>query len=177
MKKKIVNSGNNLPRIKYERDPIPWRYCLLTLVCGVLLVGGFLWVARQHFSAIDYGIKNANLRQSKTNLEADQRRLFLTKEISLSPVEIKKTAQKFGLEDLRAGSIEMLRPKDESKNPDKKVIPEIIQKTSLDRLRIEPVATQQKSKIGDPKSATPKAPKPEIPNSPSALNRPRIAAK
>ncbi|HLL99733.1 MAG TPA: hypothetical protein VK400_01655, partial [Pyrinomonadaceae bacterium] len=60
-----------------EGDPIPWRYCFLTLICGSLLVGGFFLAARQHFSAIDYGIKNAKLRQQKENLEAAQQRIKL----------------------------------------------------------------------------------------------------
>ena len=94
--------------VRREQDPIPWRYCLLTLVCGLLLVGGFFWAARQHFSAMDFGIKNAKLRQQKENLEADQRRLYLTREISLSPVEIKKVAKKIGLQDLTAESIEVI---------------------------------------------------------------------
>ncbi len=114
MKKRNITPNNKTERIKRERDPIPWRYCLLTLVCGLILVGGFFWAARQHFSAIDYGIKNAKLRQSKENLESDQRRLYLTKEISLSPAEIKKVAKKIGLQDLTARSIEMLSPQKSS---------------------------------------------------------------
>src|SRR3954464_8891575 len=110
MKKRSI-TPNKTERIRRERDPIPWRYCLLTLVCGLILVGGFFWAARQHFSAMDYGIKNAKLRQSRESLEAEQRRLYLTKEISLSPAEIKKVAKKIGLQDLTARSIEMLSPK------------------------------------------------------------------
>lgn len=94
--------------IKREQDPIPWRYCLLTLVCGLLLVVGFFWAARQHFSAMDFGIKNAKLRQQKEDLEAEQRRLYLTREISLSPGEIKKVAKKIGLQNLTADSIEVI---------------------------------------------------------------------
>lgn len=94
--------------IKREQDPIPWRYCLLTLVCGLLLVVGFFWAARQHFSAMDFGIKNAKLRQQKESLEAEQRRLYLTREISLSPGEIKRVAKKIGLQNLTADSIEVI---------------------------------------------------------------------
>lgn len=94
--------------INREQDPIPWRYCLLTLVCGLLLVVGFFWAARQHFSAMDFGIKNAKLRQQKESLEAEQRRLYLSREISLSPGEIKKVAKKIGLQNLTAESIEVI---------------------------------------------------------------------
>ncbi len=95
-------------RVERERDPIPLRYCLLTLVCGLLLVVGFFWAARQHFSAMDFGIRNAKLRQEKESLEAEQRRLFIAKEILLSPNEIKKAAKKLGLQDLTAQNIEMI---------------------------------------------------------------------
>ena len=60
----------NLPKTKQtreqprrERDPIPWRYCFLTLVAALILVGGFFFAARQHFSSIDFGIKNSKLRK------------------------------------------------------------------------------------------------------------------
>lgn len=110
MKKRNLAPKEKNERIRRERDPIPWRYCLLTLVCGLLLVVGFFWAARQHFSAMDFGIKNAKLRQQKESLEADQRRLYITKEISLSPAEIKKVAKKIGLQDLTAESIEVISP-------------------------------------------------------------------
>lgn len=79
-----------------ERDPIPWKYCLLTIVCGLFLVAGFFGAARQHFASIDYGIKNSKLRKEIKDLKAQQRRLRLSKEVSLSPFEIKKAAKKYG---------------------------------------------------------------------------------
>jgi hypothetical protein len=106
MKKRILTPKKD--NVRREQDPIPWRYCLLTLVCGLLLVTGFFWAARQHFSAMDFGIKNAKLRQQKESLEAEQRRLSLSREISLSPSEIKKIAKKIGLQDLTAESIEVI---------------------------------------------------------------------
>lgn len=106
MKKRILTPKKD--NVRREQDPIPWRYCLLTLVCGLLLVTGFFWAARQHFSAMDFGIKNAKLRQQKESLEAEQRRLSLSREISLSPSEIKKVAKKIGLQDLTAESIEVI---------------------------------------------------------------------
>lgn len=106
MKKRILTPKKD--NVRREQDPIPWRYCLLTLVCGLLLVTGFFWAARQHFSAMDFGIKNAKLRQQKESLASEQRRLSLSREISLSPSEIKKVAKKIGLQDLTAESIEVI---------------------------------------------------------------------
>lgn len=101
-------------RITRERDPIPWKYCLLTLVCGLFLVIGFFGAARQHFSSIDLGIQNSKLRKQIEELESEQRRLLLSKEIVMSPSEIKKTAKKLGFTEMSASNIEVYR------NPDSK---------------------------------------------------------
>lgn len=111
MKKRNISGSHKTERVRRERDPIPWRYCILTLFCGLLLVAGFFLAARQHFSVMDFAIKNAKLRREKEGLEAEQRRLHLTREISLSPSEIKKAAKKIGLQDLTAQSIEIMMPK------------------------------------------------------------------
>lgn len=98
-------------KIKRERDPIPWRYCLMTLFCGFLLVGGFFFAARQHFSSIDYAIKNSKLKKQVEELEAEKRRLILSKEIALTPAEIKKAAKKIGLTEMTAANIEVSAPR------------------------------------------------------------------
>ena len=86
-RKTITRKINKKERIRREKDPIPWRYCLTTLACGLFLVVGFFGAARQHFSSIDYGIKNSNLRKQVEELESENRRLLLTKEIALSPAK------------------------------------------------------------------------------------------
>lgn len=93
-----------------RREPIPWKYCLLTLCCGLMLVVGFFFAARSHFASIDFGIKNSRLRKQIEELEADKRRLILSKEIALSPAEIKKAAKKIGLTEMTASNIEVYRP-------------------------------------------------------------------
>ena len=69
------------------------------IVCGLLMVAGFFFAGRQHFSSMDYGMKNSRLRKQIDELEAEKRRLLLAREISLSPAEIKKAAKKVGLSD------------------------------------------------------------------------------
>ncbi|MCB1024075.1 MAG: hypothetical protein KDB79_06790, partial [Acidobacteria bacterium] len=81
-------------RVKRERDPIPWKYCVLTLICGLIFVAGFFTAARLHFSSIDYGFKNSALRKDLGKLENEKRRLILHREIALS--SISKTAEKIG---------------------------------------------------------------------------------
>lgn len=69
----------------------------LMLVCAATLVCGFFFAARQHFSSMDFGMKNSRLRKQVDELEAEKRRLLLAREISLSPAEIKKAMKKTGL--------------------------------------------------------------------------------
>lgn len=119
---------NTTQKIKRERDPIPWRYCLMTLFCGFLLVGGFFLAARQHFSSIDYSIKNSQLKKQLDELESEKRRLILSKEIALTPDEIKKAAKKIGLTEMTAANITTSAPSTQN-NATPKAAKELIHKT------------------------------------------------
>lgn len=114
MKKRNLPKTGKSNNVQRQRDPIPWRYCLLTIVCGLILAIGFFFAARQHFSAIEYGIRNAKLHQQRDDLENVRRQLYLAKEVSLSPIEIKKAAKKFGLQETAASGMEVVRRKIES---------------------------------------------------------------
>lgn len=95
-RRKISQTVQKKKTAKRPANRIPWRYCILTLVCGLFLIVGFFFAAQQHFSSIDYSIKNSRLRKQLDELEADKRRLILAKEIALSPAEIKRVAKKIG---------------------------------------------------------------------------------
>lgn len=82
-----------------ERKPGRFRTYSLISVCALLLVAGFFFAGRQHFSSMDYGMKNSKLRRQIDQLEAEKRRLLLAREISLSPAELKKAAKKVGITD------------------------------------------------------------------------------
>ena len=81
------------------RQPRRWPTRTLILVCGLTPVSGFFLAGRQHFSSMDYGMKNSRLRKQIDDLQAEKRRLLLAREISLSPAEIKKAAKKVGFTD------------------------------------------------------------------------------
>jgi hypothetical protein len=66
-------------------------------ICAATVISGFFFAARQHFSSMDYGMKNSRLRRQIDELEAEKRRLVLSREVSLSPAEIKRAAKKVGL--------------------------------------------------------------------------------
>ena len=87
----------------------------------MFLVAGFFGAARQHFSSIDYGIKNSKLRQQVEELEAENRRL-------LSPGEIKKFAKGFGMVELSASNIEIFSTA-EGKSVKEKTSKPLVEKT------------------------------------------------
>ena len=64
-----------------------------------MLVSGFFFAGRQHFTSMDFGMKNSRLRRQVDELEAEKRRLLLAREVSLSPAEVKKAAIKTGMID------------------------------------------------------------------------------
>jgi hypothetical protein len=178
MKKRNTPTKPKNERVKRQRDPLAWRYCLLTLVCGVVLVAGFFYAARQHFSAIDYGIKNAKLRQQKEDLQAEQRRLYLTREISLTPAEIKKAAKRIGLQEYTSTSIETVSRKIESVNPfaeKKSAEKSSPPKTKTPEAGVKPEKREEKSK-NEKSVKTEKESKPKEQTS-AGDTRPRVAAK
>ena len=78
-------------------EPKRWRTYSMIFVCGAVIASGFFFAARQHFTSMDYGMRNSKLRKQVDDLEAEKRRLMLARENSKSPVEIKKAAKKAGL--------------------------------------------------------------------------------
>lgn len=104
--RKITKSPNKKPQIRREREPISWKYILLTAFCGLILVVGFFGAARQHFASINYGIENSKLKKQIEELKAEQGRIKLAREIALSPAEIKKSAKKLGFVEMTASNIQ-----------------------------------------------------------------------
>jgi hypothetical protein len=98
MTKKNLSAQNKTGKVKREIDPIPRRYCLLTMAFGFIIVAGFLFAARQHFGAINLGIENSELRKQRDELSTEQRRLKISREIAYSPLELEKAALKMGLQ-------------------------------------------------------------------------------
>ncbi len=98
MKRKRVLTKRT-SQVRRQRDPIPWKYCVLTVVCGLLLLGGFFAAAKQHFSAIGYAMDNAKLRMRISELKDEKRKLRLSKERASSPESITRLAKKIGFTD------------------------------------------------------------------------------
>lgn len=69
-----------------------WRNVVVLIFCGAVLACGFFFAARQHFSSMELGIKNSQLRKQLADLEAENRRLSLAKEVAISPMAIRKAS-------------------------------------------------------------------------------------
>jgi hypothetical protein len=108
MKKRNLPQNEKNERVRRERDPIPWRYCFLTLLCGGILVVGFFFAARQHFSAISLGMKNSELRKQRDELQTEERRLKVSREVAFSPSELEKVAKSIGLEKISNAAYEIV---------------------------------------------------------------------
>ncbi len=159
MSRKNITKNNPTKNASPERKSIPWRYRLLTLVCGLLLVVGFFFAARQHFASFDFRVKNSRLKKQIEELEADKRRLLLAKEIALSHSEIKKAAKKIGLTDVSANKTAVLRtetPLQEKPHPEKSLVIQP-KPTSLALVKTE----VSKKEAKKPESAVKKSPEPK----------------
>lgn len=93
------NTTKKQDRSKGGNRPGGVMASVFVLICAATLGSGFFFAARQHFSSMDFGMKNSRLRKQIEQLEAEKRRLILAREISLSPSELKKAAKKVGLMD------------------------------------------------------------------------------
>ncbi len=78
---------------------LPLSYLIVLVICGCIIAAGFLLAARQHFVSMDLGMKNSKLRKQLDDLETEQRRLILAREVALSPKEITRTARDLGFVD------------------------------------------------------------------------------
>jgi len=82
--------------ISAERSSSTLLYILLTIACAAFLATGFFFAARQHFAAMDLGMKNSKLRKQVEEMESQKRQLVLAREVVRSPAEVKRIASNKG---------------------------------------------------------------------------------
>jgi hypothetical protein len=75
------------------------------LFFGLVLSGGFVFAARQHFTALDYGYKSEDLRRERDKLLAEKQQLMLKREQALAPARLAKQARELGLKPILASQV------------------------------------------------------------------------
>ena len=103
MKRMPQTFGNS--RIRRERDVVALSRLALLLFCGIVLTGGFVFAAKQHFAAVQYGYENEELRKQRQQLLEERRRLLLEKERATSPSRLEPAARKLGLKPATSGQV------------------------------------------------------------------------
>lgn len=99
--------------IRRSRDVTALSRLGLLLFCGLVLAGGFVFAAKQHFAAVQYGYQNESLRHERRKLLEEQQTLALEKEKVSAPARLETAARQLGLKPATPGQIASLEPKKE----------------------------------------------------------------
>lgn len=91
--------------IRRERDVRALSRLALQLGCALVLAGGFVFAARQHFVAVHYGYETEALRIERQRLLEEQQHLILEKERASSPARLEAAARQLGLKPLQPGQV------------------------------------------------------------------------
>jgi len=99
-------------RINLDRDPGALSRLALLLFCGLVLAGGFVFAARQHFAAVQYGYQSEELRRERERLIQEQQHLMLQKEQAFAPARLESEARELGLRPVAANQLEAQKAAD-----------------------------------------------------------------
>ena len=102
-------------RVRRSRDVTALSRLALLLFCGLILAGGFVFAAKQHFAAVQFGYENETLRNERKRLLEENQRLALDKERAIAPDKLEPAARRLGLKPARPGQIATLDAKQEVK--------------------------------------------------------------
>ena len=104
----------NTPLSAIKRPQRPqnsnWQYYVVATACCSILVAGFFLAARQHFTSMEYGLQNSRLRRQLDELQAEKRKLIVTREVSMSPIELRKAARRIGFMDTPVTTVSEMKP-------------------------------------------------------------------
>jgi cell division protein FtsL len=95
--------------VRRERDSHALLRLALLLVCGLVLAGGFVYAAGQHFTAVQYGYKSEELRREQAGLLEEQRRLMLERERAATPERLGVAAREIGMQPIQPAQIDPAR--------------------------------------------------------------------
>ena len=100
-----VPSKQRNSQIHRERDLRALSRLASLLFCGLVLAGGFVFAAEQHFTALDYGYKSEGLRRQREALLEEKQHLMLKKEQAFAPARLAIQARELGLKPLLASQV------------------------------------------------------------------------
>src|ERR1051326_4329470 len=92
-------------KVRRTRDTTALSRLALLLFCGLVLAGGFVFVAKKHFAAVPDGYENESLRAERKKLIEENQRLALEKERATAPDKLEPAARRLGLKPARPGQI------------------------------------------------------------------------
>jgi cell division protein FtsL len=95
--------------IHRERDRAALKRLALMLLCGLVLAGGFVYAAGQHFSALQLGYEGEKLRAEKAKLLDQQHRLLLEREVAATPARLESAAMGLGMRAVQSAQIDPAR--------------------------------------------------------------------
>ncbi|HEV7680501.1 MAG TPA: hypothetical protein VGO68_00145 [Pyrinomonadaceae bacterium] len=112
-----VPSKQRNSQVRRDRDMRALSRLALLLMCGLVLAGGFMFAAQQHFAAIDYGYKSETLRRERERLLEEKQHLMLKKEQAFAPARLAMQARELGLKPLLASQVGTQRASSRSQVP------------------------------------------------------------
>ena len=106
--KRVPSKQRNLV-IHRERDRAALKRLALMLLCGLVLAGGFVYAAGQHFSALRLGYEGEKLRAERAKLLEQQHRLLLEREVAATPARLESAALGLGMRAVQSAQIDPAR--------------------------------------------------------------------
>ena len=104
-------------QVHRDRDVRALSRLALLLLSGLVLASGFVFAARQHFAAVDYGYKSEGLRRERERLLEEKQHLMLKKEQAFAPARLAVQAKELGLKPLLASQVGTQRTSSRSQLP------------------------------------------------------------
>jgi cell division protein FtsL len=92
--------------VRRERDTRALRRQLVMLVCGLVMAGGFVVAAGQHFAAVRYGYDGEKLRAERARLMEEQQQLILQINAATAPASLDRAAREIGMQPARPSQID-----------------------------------------------------------------------
>ena len=92
-------------KVRRARDVTALSRLALLLFSGLILAGGFVFAAKQHFAAVQYGYQSEDLRAERRRLLDENQRLSLEKERASAPDKLEPAARRLGLKPATPGQI------------------------------------------------------------------------